>query len=44
MTYEPTGVFRYTTASLPAFVVAGLTHYVLTRLVVQRAGAGGYPR
>ncbi|GAB5897201.1 cytosine permease [Mycolicibacterium sp.] len=44
VTYEPTGVFRYTTASLPAFVVAGLTHYVLTRLVVQRTGAGGYPR
>jgi NCS1 family nucleobase:cation symporter-1 len=44
VTYEPTGEFRYTTASLPAFVVAGLVHYPLTRLVVERAGAGGYAR
>lgn len=42
VTYEPSEVFRYTTASVPAFVAAGLTHYVLTRTVVQRLGMGGY--
>ncbi len=42
VSYEPSGLFRYTTASVPAFVVAGLVHYVLTRLVVQRLGMGGY--
>jgi nucleobase:cation symporter-1, NCS1 family len=42
VTYEPSGFFRYTTASLPAFIVAGLVHYVLTRLVVQPLGKGGY--
>jgi cytosine/uracil/thiamine/allantoin permease len=35
VTSEPSGLFRYTTASLPAFVVAGLVHYVLTRVIVQ---------
>ncbi|KRD09478.1 hypothetical protein ASE48_05355 [Mycobacterium sp. Root265] len=43
VTYEPSALFRYTTASIPAFVVAGITHYTLTRLVVQRLGIGGYP-
>lgn len=43
VTYEPSGLFRYTTASLPAFLVAGLVHYVLTVLVVRRRGLGGYP-
>lgn len=43
VTYEPSALFRYTTASIPAFVVAGITHYALTRLVVQRLGIGGYP-
>jgi nucleobase:cation symporter-1, NCS1 family len=44
VSYEPSGLFRYTTASLPAFIVAGLVHYLLTRLVVQRLGMGGYSR
>ena len=35
VSYEPSGLFRYTTASLPAFVVAGLVHHALTRLVVR---------
>lgn len=43
VSYEPSELFRYTTASLPAFGVAGVTFYVLTRLVVQRLGLGGYP-
>jgi nucleobase:cation symporter-1, NCS1 family len=42
VTYEPSGLFRYTTASLPAFVAAGLVHYVLTRLIVAPRGLGGY--
>lgn len=42
VTYEPTALFRYTTASVPAFLAAGLAHYVLTRGVVQRLGKGGY--
>ena len=42
VTYEPAEVFRYTTASLPAFAVAAATHYLLTRLVVQPRGMGGY--
>lgn len=43
VSYEPSAVFRYTTASLPAFVVGGVVHYVLTALVVKRRGLGGYP-
>jgi NCS1 family nucleobase:cation symporter-1 len=42
VSYEPSHAFRYTTASLPAFVVAGTVFYVLTRLVTQRLGKGGY--
>ena len=42
VTYEPSELFRYTTASVPAVVMAGVTHYVLTRTVVQRLGMGGY--
>lgn len=43
VSYEPSELFRYTTASLPAFGVAGVTFYVLTKVVVQRLGMGGYP-
>lgn len=43
VSYEPSAAFRYTTASVPAFLVAGLAHYLLTRLIVQRMGMGGYP-
>ena len=42
VSYEPAAAFRYTTASLPAFAVAAATHYLLTRLVVQPRGMGGY--
>ncbi|GAA3680542.1 cytosine permease [Nocardioides ginsengisoli] len=43
VTYEPSGWFRYLTASLPAFAVAGLVHYALTRLVLAwRTDWGGY--
>ncbi len=43
VTYVPAGWFRYLTASLPAFVVAGAAHYLLTHLVLRwRASWGGY--
>jgi len=42
VSYEPTGFFRYTTASLPAFIVAGAVHYVLTRVTLIPRGIGGY--
>lgn len=43
VTYEPHGLFRYTTASLPAFLVAGAVHYVATRLLIAPRGIGDYP-
>jgi NCS1 family nucleobase:cation symporter-1 len=42
LSYEPAPLFRYTTASLPAFAVAAAAHYLLTRLVVEPRGLGGY--
>ncbi|GLY69548.1 cytosine permease [Amycolatopsis taiwanensis] len=42
VTYEPAGPFRYLTASLPAVVVAGALHYLLTICVVRPLGKGGY--
>ncbi|GEE01315.1 cytosine/uracil/thiamine/allantoin permease [Gordonia spumicola] len=42
ITYEPAGIFKYTTASVPSFLVAGFAHYVLTRLVVMPSGLGLY--
>ncbi|MDP5182011.1 cytosine permease [Blastococcus sp. BMG 814] len=42
ITFESASMFRYTTASLPAFLVAAVVHYVLTRLVVVPNGRGGY--
>ncbi|QRY62843.1 cytosine permease [Gordonia sp. PDNC005] len=42
ITYEPASIFKYTTASVPSFIVAGLAHYVLTRAVVIPAGLGLY--
>lgn len=44
LTFESAPVFRYTTASLPAFLVTGVLHYALTRLVLVPAGKGGYAR
>ena len=34
--------FRWLTASLPAFAVAGVVHYALTRLWIRARGLGGY--
>lgn len=42
LTYEASSLFRYTSASVPAFLVAGVLHYAFTRLVVVPAGKGGY--
>ena len=43
VTFEmPVPGFRWLTASLPAFAVAGLAHLLLTRLWVRRSGLGGY--
>ena len=42
VTFESAGIFRYTTASLPAFLVTGVTHAVLTLIWVRPAGKGGY--
>ncbi len=44
VTYEPSDLFRYTTASVPAFIIAGLVHYGLTRLLVAPRGLGGYQK
>jgi nucleobase:cation symporter-1, NCS1 family len=41
-TLDHRGAFEYLSASLPAFVVAALVHVVLTKLVVERMGWGGY--
>lgn len=43
VTYEPAEWFRYATASVPAFLVAGGIHYVLTKTLVARTSIGGYP-
>ncbi|MGH3518638.1 MAG: purine-cytosine permease family protein [Haloechinothrix sp.] len=42
VTFESASLFRYTTASLPAFLVTALTHAVLTLVWVRPAGRGGY--
>ncbi len=42
LSLEGLGVFRYVSASVPSFLAGALTHYVLTKLLVQRAGRGGY--
>jgi NCS1 family nucleobase:cation symporter-1 len=42
LTYESAPPFLYTTASIPAFLVTGVVHYVLTRLFVIPARKGGY--
>jgi NCS1 family nucleobase:cation symporter-1 len=39
---EGLDAFRYVSASIPSFLVGGLVHYLLTRLLVQPAGKGGY--
>jgi nucleobase:cation symporter-1, NCS1 family len=42
LSLEGLGVFRFVSASIPSFLAGGLAHYVLTRLIVQRLGKGGY--
>ena len=42
VTYEPAEQFRWVTASIPAFLVAAVAHYLLTRLVVARSATGAY--
>jgi nucleobase:cation symporter-1, NCS1 family len=42
LSLEGLGVFRFVSASIPSFLSAGVVHYALTRLFVQRLGKGGY--
>jgi NCS1 family nucleobase:cation symporter-1 len=42
ITFSAAGIFTYTTASLPAFVVTAVVYIVLTVLWVRPAGKGGY--
>lgn len=42
VTFESVPMFRYTTASLPAFAVTAVTYAALTVAWVRRAGKGGY--
>jgi nucleobase:cation symporter-1, NCS1 family len=42
LSLEGLGVFRFVSASIPSFLAAGLVHFVLTKLFVQRLGKGGY--
>ena len=42
VSYVPSSAFEYLTASLPAFFVAGIVHYMLTRFIIIPMGKGGY--
>lgn len=42
LTYEQAYVFRFVSASIPAFFAAALAHVLLTKLLVQPLGKGGY--
>lgn len=42
LTFEPSGPFKWMTASIPAFLVAAVVYIMLTRLIVMPAGKGGY--
>lgn len=44
LTYATAAIFEWTTASLPAVLVAGLVHWALTRFLIVPAGFGAYPR
>lgn len=44
LTYESHGPYRFMTASLPTTLVSALVYMALTKLLVIRAGLGGYPR
>ncbi|MGL3806954.1 purine-cytosine permease family protein [Paeniglutamicibacter sp. R2-26] len=43
LSFEHTGYFRYTTASLLAAAVAGIAYWALSALFVVPRGLGGYP-
>ena len=42
ITYVPSPLFPYTTASMPSCLVGALVYYILTKLVSQPLGWGGY--
>ena len=42
ITYVPSAVFPYTTASIPSCLVGGLVYWVLTKTITQPRGLGGY--
>ncbi|MDR7303764.1 purine-cytosine permease family protein [Haloactinomyces albus] len=42
VTFEAAPIFPYTTAAMPALVVTGLVHVLLTLIWVRKAGKGGY--
>lgn len=42
LTYDQAYVFRFVSASIPAFLVAALVYVLFTKLVVQPLGKGGY--
>ncbi|MNO04595.1 hypothetical protein D3C81_2256840 [compost metagenome] len=42
-TLANTTFFTFATASLPSCLLAGLVHYVLTRVLATRLGWGSYP-
>jgi NCS1 family nucleobase:cation symporter-1 len=43
LTYESRGPYRFLTASLPTTFLSAIVYIAITRLVVMRAGRGGYP-
>jgi NCS1 family nucleobase:cation symporter-1 len=43
LTYESRGPYRFLTASLPTTLLSAIVYIAITRLVVMRAGRGGYP-
>jgi NCS1 family nucleobase:cation symporter-1 len=42
LSFESHWPYEWTTASIPALVVSGVTYWALTRLIVRRWGKGGY--
>ncbi|RJG13496.1 thiamine permease [Pseudomonas cavernicola] len=43
-TLANTTLFTFVTASLPSCLLAGVVHYVLTRVLAERMGWGAYPK
>lgn len=42
ITYEPSALFPYTTASIPSCLVGGAVYWLLTKTITQPRGQGGY--